>query len=35
MKLPHDSVSGTLVAGIALTIVVVIILRAVVRSQAG
>jgi hypothetical protein len=35
MKLPHDSVSGTLVAGIALTVVVVIVLRAVVQLQAG
>lgn len=35
MKLPHETVGGTLLAGIALTVILVIALRAVVQFTAG
>jgi len=35
MKLPHDSVSGTLLGGIGLTILLVILLRGIVPLGGG
>lgn len=35
MKLPHDSMSGTLIGGIALTILLVVLLRAIVPLGGG
>ena len=35
MKLPHDSVAGTIIAGLALTGVLVVLLRGLIRLTAG
>jgi len=35
MKLPHDSVSGTLLAGVGLTVLFVILLRGIVPLGGG
>ncbi len=35
MRLPHDSVAGTIITGLALTGVLVVLLRGLVRLTAG
>jgi hypothetical protein len=35
MRLPHDSVAWTIITGFALTVVLVLLLRVVVRLTAG